>query len=95
MEKLVKLLDDFNRDLSPYAGEAKYTIWDDNVELAKYLTANNVRQVVRGQWLKINPRKDVEGWTEYDFQCSICKEISWEESNYCPNCGADMREGNK
>lgn len=95
MEKLVKLLDDFNRDLSPYAGETKYTIWDDNVELAKYLIANDVRQVVHGRWIKINPRKDVEGWTEYDFQCSICKEISWEESNYCPNCGADMREGNK
>lgn len=41
-------------------------------------------------WDEINPRKDVEGWIEFDYQCSACKEISWEESNYCPNCGAIM-----
>lgn len=23
---------------------------------------------------------------------SVCGEVAYEESNYCPNCGADMRE---
>ena len=50
----------------------------------------DVTPVRHGRWFAINPCKDVEGWIEYDYQCSICKEISWEESNYCQNCGARM-----
>ena len=42
VEKLVKLLDDFNRNLSAVAGNEKYVIWDDHVELAKYLVDNDV-----------------------------------------------------
>lgn len=26
------------------------------------------------------------------YTCNLCNEISWDKSNYCPNCGADMRE---
>lgn len=26
------------------------------------------------------------------YGCSECKRLSWSETNYCPNCGADMRE---
>ena len=50
----------------------------------------DVEPVVHGHWTKINPKKDVEGWIEYDYKCSACDEISWEEHNYCPNCGAKM-----
>ena len=25
------------------------------------------------------------------YTCSLCNEIAWDNSNYCPNCGADMR----
>lgn len=28
-------------------------------------------------------------------KCSCCGEESLEEGNYCPNCGADMREEQK
>ena len=97
MEKLVRLLDNFNRDLSPFAGETKYTIWDDSVELAKYLIGNDVKPVVHGQWL-------------YDsgsgkYFCSACDEcaLSFKKdtlcggdlyevclTDYCPNCGAKM-----
>ena len=24
------------------------------------------------------------------YTCSLCNEMSWDESNYCPNCGAHM-----
>lgn len=41
-EKLVELLDNFNRDLSPYAGNSKLFIVDDNCELADHLIANGV-----------------------------------------------------
>ena len=24
------------------------------------------------------------------YGCSVCKRLSWYESNYCPHCGAKM-----
>ena len=50
----------------------------------------DVEPVVHAKWIKINPKKDVEGWIEYDYKCSACDEVSWEEHNYCPYCGAKM-----
>lgn len=42
------------------------------------LTAADVRQNRRGKWLC--------GY------CSCCGERTvWDETDYCPNCGADMR----
>ena len=32
------------------------------------------------------PQKFQDGW-----QCSLCGVYSLSETNYCPNCGADMR----
>lgn len=54
--------------------------------------AEDVAPVIHARWFEINPKKDVEGWIEYDYKCSACDEISWEEHNYCPNCGAKMDE---
>ena len=25
------------------------------------------------------------------YGCSVCKRLSWDMSNFCPYCGADMR----
>lgn len=50
----------------------------------------DVAPIRHGYWVEIDPHKDVEGWIECDYQCSICKEISWEGTNYCPHCGAKM-----
>lgn len=41
-KKLVELLDNFNRDLSKYAGNPKFFVVDDNSELADHLIANGV-----------------------------------------------------
>lgn len=55
--------------------------------------AADVRPVVRGQW--VSPRPDSE-------MCSCCGTRFYisalfavggnDEPNFCPNCGADMRE---
>ncbi len=29
--------------------------------------------------------------TLYNYTCSMCSIVTNRESNYCPNCGADMR----
>lgn len=46
----------------------------------------DVKPVVRGEWELVDeaePRR---------YGCSRCKRLSWDESNFCPNCGCDMRK---
>lgn len=62
----------------------------NGVKILNQFPAADVVPIRHGRWFAINPCKDVEGWIEYDYQCSNCKEISWEASNYCQNCGAKM-----
>ena len=50
----------------------------------------DVEPVIHAKWIAYNPRRDVEGWIEYDYLCSACDEIFLEGTNYCPNCGAKM-----
>ncbi len=50
-------------------------------------------QPKRGRWEKV---KGIEG--AYDFRCSACHRFRFHNGeylrkyNFCPNCGADMRE---
>jgi hypothetical protein len=44
----------------------------------------DVRPVVRGKWIN-------NGWY---FRCPECgHDVLFSIRNFCPNCGADMREG--
>lgn len=47
---------------------------------------DDVRPVVRGRWIT---RPYLMGNTQY---CSRCGENYGAKYNFCPNCGADMRE---
>lgn len=51
------------------------------------IPAADVREVVRGKWL-------VGTYGRVHHICSRCKfdYFSTHTSNFCPNCGADMRE---
>lgn len=51
--------------------------------------AADVAPVRRGHWIKCG-----YACGEAEFECSLCGEIEWRtnETDYCPNCGADMRE---
>lgn len=66
------------------------------------IPAADVRPVVRGKWIPDydyaeydydgstplpEPLKFQDGW-----QCSLCGWYMPSETNFCPNCGADMRE---
>ena len=48
--------------------------------------AADVRHVVRGEWVQVMGKYD---WM---VKCSRCNGVPLETSNFCPNCGADMRE---
>ena len=78
--------------------------WDTLGVLAAIdrIPAADVRPVVRGKWLPDydyaeydfdgctplpEPKKFQDGW-----QCSLCGGYMPSETNFCPNCGADMRE---
>ena len=48
----------------------------------------NVRPVVRGEWIHHKG-----GYSDH-YECTVCKKaiVLTERWNFCPNCGADMRE---
>lgn len=49
-------------------------------------------QPKRGKWIDTNDYVTTAyGSLDY-YKCSCCGEDSLEEGDYCPNCGADMRE---
>ena len=44
-------------------------------------------QVVRGEW------KEETTCFFFIYRCSKCNASTWlEKTNFCPNCGADMRK---
>ena len=57
----------------------------------------NVRENVKGEWIKRIDHLDY-GLIEFEgFECSLCGVKIWKddyenvEFKFCPNCGADMR----
>ena len=43
----------------------------------------------KGEWIEV---KDAFGWaTYYHWDCPFCKTKCGKISNFCPECGADMR----
>ena len=77
----VKDLPSAQPDLSEYSDK----LWRNAYERGK---AEAQRK--NGMWIEHNPHKWGLGIV---FECSKCGEkIDCEPSNFCPNCGADMRE---
>ena len=54
-------------------------------EVLNSIPAADVRPVVRGEWEKI-------GKIGCIFVCSACDKTFPCKTDFCPNCGADMRE---
>ena len=45
-------------------------------------------KVKHGRWIKCS---DV--YSDGDYECSECHKREWNDTDYCPNCGAKMDEG--
>lgn len=62
------------------------------IEGIRAIPAADVKLVVRGKW-----KDAVQGAHDSPHvRCSICGEYFWRyfrDFDFCPNCGADMREG--
>ena len=56
----------------------------------------DVREIKRGRWSFDNIIfTDADGVSRsgmWGYKCSECNGFCIGESNYCPNCGTDMRE---
>jgi hypothetical protein len=64
---------------------------EETVNAVCDIPSADVRPVVRGQW------KDAmqSCHDSPHVKCSVCGEYYWQyfkKFNFCPNCGADMRE---
>ena len=69
-----------------------HTFWTSQYEALRNIPAADVRPVVRGKWIMNDECRTV---------CSLCGNVvafvahqgrRWAFGNFCPNCGADMRE---
>lgn len=54
----------------------------------------DVRENVRGEWIITGEVRGALGMVHKIRKCSNCEYTSFEEYNFCSNCGADMRGNN-
>jgi len=59
----------------------------DNDKLAIETVPSAQPQRMRGEWIDVTKTGGAELW-----KCSECGELELEDSYFCPNCGAGMRE---
>ena len=74
-------------DLADFIADERGLLLDaDSVQACLLdIPTADVQPVARGEW------ELVDGAEPRRYGCSVCKRLSWDETNFCPNCGADMR----
>lgn len=74
-------------DLSDGRGKCEVAFLED---IIKVPTAD-VRENIKGEWIHDEITRN--GNTVYipNAKCSVCDCYVFQESNFCPSCGADMR----
>lgn len=99
-EKLIELYREAHRKAHEHCNntncdECEYEDLGSNcirILKADHLLANGVVVREKGEWEKASEYMPI-------YRCSICKERNLFKngdnvfSNFCPNCGADMRKG--
>lgn len=66
--------------------------WNQAVQIVEDIPAADVVEVRHGRW-KHQPGGDSEFDAGDFFRCDRCGSASWEDTDYCPNCGAKMDGG--
>ena len=77
-------------DEAALINEAETGNWDIDLKelrmILKYVPTIDAAPVMRGEW--VTTRTIIH---DGELYCSLCGQEALAESNYCPNCGADMR----
>ena len=64
--------------------------WQDALDRAEGAIGNlPSAEPKRGTWIDTGGEEE---WYAREYECSECGGTMLGESNFCPNCGADMRE---
>ena len=64
--------------------------WNQAVQIVEDFPAADVREVKRGKWII---SKSPSVYHSDRFTCPYCDyDVDCVPTNFCPNCGADMRE---
>ena len=80
-------LNDARKKLNELAGSAEYNNGVTDAFNALFdLPPIEAEPRKHGRWIKNPP---TEAW---EYHCSLCGTQEDYKENYCPNCGADMRE---
>ena len=82
-----QISDDWNKKVAPVSWSEAYKEFLDDVWDAPIVDAV---EVVHGRWLEEIEKNEV--FESEMVKCSVCGQLRFFESNYCPNFGADMRE---
>lgn len=63
------------------------------MEAVKEQPTADVRENVKGEWIKPISHGDVLSYGKAYYECDQCHKVAFfgNEMNFCPNCGADMR----
>ena len=88
-----KLIDDI-RPFAEYDSNRSNKDWVRRFEIAiDAQPTADVRENVKGEWL--HDEVTMNGNTVYtpNAKCSICDCYVFQESDFCPNCGAEMQNG--
>ena len=76
-----------NKDIVSGANSREHQAWYKAEDIYKALEAVPAAKPKRGKWI------DISEWYAPRQKCSICETVvDGYGSNFCPNCGADMRE---
>ena len=47
-----------------------------------------------GSWVKVSANR-YRTSARYAYRCTVCNEVNYGWTKYCPNCGAQMRKENE
>lgn len=61
------------------------------LKMAVSALSADVRPNIHATWEKVSADKYIQSGN-YRYRCSMCGELTIGEPNFCPTCGADMRE---
>lgn len=64
------------------------------ISAVKNFPAADVRPVVRARWITPPKNRDYAHMIDY-YECPLCGFIEDYLVNFCPYCGADMRESDE
>ena len=84
-------IDSIQKEIDKYYNEAGggYYLAENAIDTLKALPSSEPERK-KGKWENYIADTGVEHWRV--IRCSECEKVAIERYNYCPHCGADMRE---